>query len=37
VKFYDETVHMSYAGQWFAFAAIALIGSFLLARRKPAA
>jgi surfeit locus 1 family protein len=36
-KFFDETVHMSYAGQWFAFAAIALIGSFLLARRKPAA
>jgi surfeit locus 1 family protein len=37
VKFYDETVHMSYAGQWFAFAAIALVGSFLLARKKPAA
>ena len=36
VKFFDETVHMSYAGQWFAFAAIALIGSFLLARTKPA-
>jgi len=37
VKFYDETVHMSYAGQWFAFAAIALIGPILLARKKPAA
>jgi len=36
VKFFDETVHLSYAGQWFAFAAIALVGSILLARKKPA-
>jgi surfeit locus 1 family protein len=37
VKFYDETVHMSYAGQWFAFAVIALLGPILLARKRPAA
>ena len=39
VRFYDETVHVSYAGQWFAFAAIALIGSIVLVvrgRTKPA-
>jgi surfeit locus 1 family protein len=33
VRFYDETVHVSYAGQWFAFAAIALIGSIVLVVR----
>ena len=38
VRPYDETVHMSYAGQWFAFAAIALVGSIVLVlRRKPEA
>lgn len=37
VRFFDETVHMSYAGQWFAFAVIALVGSIVLARKKPAA
>ncbi len=34
VRFYDETMHQSYAGQWFAFAAITLIGMVVLARRK---
>ena len=36
---YDESMHRSYAGQWFAFAAIALIGSIALVlrgRAKPA-
>ena len=31
---YDETMHVSYAGQWFAFAAITLIGAIVLARRR---
>ena len=33
VRPYDETVHKSYAGQWFAFAAITLIGSIALVVR----
>ena len=39
VRPYDESVHRSYAGQWFAFALIALVGSIVLVvrgRRKPA-
>ncbi|MEP7028880.1 MAG: SURF1 family protein [Candidatus Eisenbacteria bacterium] len=34
---FDETVHLSYAGQWFAFALITFVGSIVLARRKPGA
>lgn len=30
----DETMHRSYAIQWFAFALIVLVGGFVLARRK---
>lgn len=30
----DETMHLSYAIQWFAFALIALVGGFVLARRR---
>ena len=30
----DETMHLSYAVQWFAFALIALVGGFVLARRR---
>jgi len=33
VRPYDETIHMSYAGQWFAFAAITLIGTIVLLAR----
>ena len=39
VRPYDESVHRSYAGQWFAFALITLVGSIVLVsrgRRKPA-
>jgi surfeit locus 1 family protein len=39
VIYYDESMHRSYAVQWFAFAAIALIGSIVLVvrgRAKPA-
>jgi surfeit locus 1 family protein len=31
---YDEMMHLSYAIQWFTFAAILLVGSSLLARRR---
>lgn len=30
----DETMHLSYAVQWFAFALIALVGGFILSRRR---
>jgi surfeit locus 1 family protein len=30
----DETMHLSYAVQWFAFALIVLVGGFVLARRR---
>jgi len=33
VRPYDESIHRSYAGQWFAFAAIALIGTIVLVVR----
>jgi surfeit locus 1 family protein len=33
VRPYDETMHRSYAGQWFSFAAIAFIGSVVLVLR----
>jgi surfeit locus 1 family protein len=39
VRPYDESVHRSYAGQWFSFALISLVGSIVLVvrgRRKPA-
>jgi len=36
-RFYDEFMHRSYAGQWFSFAAIALIGMAVLARKRRAA
>jgi surfeit locus 1 family protein len=39
VRPYDESVHRSYAGQWFAFALITLVGSLVLVlrgRTKPA-
>jgi len=39
VRPYDESVHRSYAGQWFAFALITLVGSIVLVvrgRRKAA-
>lgn len=39
VRPYDESVHRSYAGQWFAFALISLVGSIVLVlrgRTKPA-
>ena len=39
VRPYDESVHRSYAGQWFAFALISLVGSIVLVlrgRRKAA-
>lgn len=39
VRPYDESVHRSYAGQWFAFAIITLVGSIVLVlrgRRKAA-
>jgi len=32
----DETMHLSYAIQWFSFAAIIALGSVALARRRPA-
>jgi surfeit locus 1 family protein len=35
-RHYDENMHRGYAGQWFAFAAIILIGSIVLSRRRPA-
>jgi surfeit locus 1 family protein len=36
-RFYDEFMHRSYAGQWFSFAAIALIGMVVLAKKRRAA
>jgi cytochrome oxidase assembly protein ShyY1 len=34
VRFFDESMHRGYAGQWFSFAAISLIGMFVLSRRR---
>jgi surfeit locus 1 family protein len=34
---YDEAMHRSYAGQWFAFAVIILVGTVVLARRSRSA
>lgn len=36
VRFFDESMHRGYAGQWFSFAAISLIGMFVLSRRRRA-
>lgn len=36
VRFFDESMHRAYAGQWFSFAAISLIGMVVLARRRRA-
>jgi surfeit locus 1 family protein len=33
-RLHDETIHQSYAAQWFLFGAIALVGPFLLLRRR---
>ncbi len=33
-RLYDETIHKSYAAQWFLFGTIALVGPFLLLRRR---
>ena len=35
-RFFDESMHRGYAGQWFSFAAISLIGMVVLARRRRA-
>jgi len=36
VRFWDESMHRGYAGQWFSFAAITLIGMVVLARKRRA-
>jgi surfeit locus 1 family protein len=33
-RFADVTMHLSYAGQWFFFGAVALVGPFILARAR---
>jgi surfeit locus 1 family protein len=37
VRYFDEAMHRSYAGQWFSFAVITLVGMVVLARKRRAA